>query len=122
MNTTDILRLLIVLLALTAPVLIVVLNHHKRHKLGWGDVLTRIGLGAVFLSMAYGTAEGYTLGLPPGPRLWVAFGALVWVNVGLLVSIQTDRRCIKEEYEAALKAQVYREQSGVQNDVEQGST
>lgn len=108
MTTTDYLRLSIILMALLAPILIVMLNHHKRHRLGWGDVLTRIGLGAVFFAVAYSTAESFIQGLGPAPRLYVLFGALVWVNVGLVVSIREDRRCLKAEYESAKRVQEQR--------------
>jgi hypothetical protein len=95
MDQADILRLAIIFLSLSAPVLIVVLNHHKRHHLNWGDVLTRVGLGGVFLAVAYSTAESYIQGLGLVPRLYVLTGALVWVNVGLLVSIWHDRQAIR---------------------------
>lgn len=95
MDQADILRLVIIVLSLSAPVLIVILNHHKRHHLNWGDVLTRVGLGGVFLAVAYSTAESYIQGLGLVPRLYVLTGALIWVNVGLLVSIWHDRMLIR---------------------------
>jgi hypothetical protein len=91
MDQADILRLIILLLSLLAPVLIVILNHHKRHQLSWGDVLTRIGLGGVFLGIAYSTVESALQGIGLVTRLYVLAGALVWVNTGLLVSIAHDR-------------------------------
>ena len=118
--TAEILRVCIILMALVAPVLIVVLNHHKRHRLGWGDVLTRIGIGGVFLAVAYSTAESFIQGLGAAPRLYVLFGALVWVNVGLLVSINTDRQEIRKENEAA-RRKFQQDTPVVQNDAEQGS-
>lgn len=90
-NQANILRLIIMILSLTAPVLIVVLNHHNRHHLSWGDVLTRVGLGAVFIGIAYGSVEASLDGLGLYTRLYVLTGALIWVNTGLLVSIQHDR-------------------------------
>lgn len=97
MDQADILRLAIIGLSLTAPILIVVLNHNKRHHLSWGDVLTRVGLGVVFLAIAYSTAESYIQGLGLVPRLYVLTGALVWVNVGLLVSIHHDRVLLRND-------------------------
>lgn len=91
MDQAVILRIIIMLLSLLAPVLIVILNHHKRHALSWGDVLTRIGLGAVFLGIAYGAVEASLQGLGLYTRLYVLTGALVWVNTGLVVSIAHDR-------------------------------
>lgn len=90
MDQADILRVIIVILSLTAPVLIIILNHHHRHELSWGDVLTRIGLGAVFLGIAYGAVESSIQGMGLVTRLYVLVGALVWVNTGLLVSIAHD--------------------------------
>lgn len=90
MDTADILRLIIVVLSLIAPVLIIILNHHKRHHLSWGDVLTRIGLGTVFVGIAYGTIEASIQGLGLVTRLYVLVGALIWVDTGLLVSIGHD--------------------------------
>lgn len=95
MDQADILRIAIIILSLMAPMLIIILNHHKRHHLNWGDVLTRVGLGGVFLAVAYSTAESYIQGLGLVPRLYVLTGALVWVNVGLLVSIRHDWAAIK---------------------------
>ena len=97
MDQADILRLAIIGLSLTAQILIVVLNHNKRHHLSWGDVLTRVGLGVVFLAIAYSTAESYIQGLGLVPRLYVLTGALVWVNVGLLVSIHHDRVLLRND-------------------------
>jgi hypothetical protein len=100
MDQADILRTIIAALSLTAPVLIVILNHHNRHHLSWGDVLTRVGLGAVFIGIAYGAVEASLDGLGLYTRLYVLTGALVWVNTGLLVSIAHDRsyrRRYKEE-------------------------
>jgi hypothetical protein len=104
MTQADWLRILIIILALVAPVLIIILNHHKRHQLNWGDVLTRIGLGGVFLAVAYSTLESYLQGVGLVPRLYVLTGALIWVDVGLIASILHDRKCFREEREAALKA------------------
>jgi len=91
MDQADWLRLAITVLSLSAPILIIILNHHKRHQLSWGDVLTRIGLGAVFLGLAYSAVEASLQGLGLYTRLYVLTGALVWVNTGLLVSIAHDR-------------------------------
>jgi hypothetical protein len=104
MTQADWLRVLIIILALAAPVLILILNHHKRHQLNWGDVLTRIGLGGVFLAVAYSTMESYLQGLGLVPRLYVLTGALIWVDVGLIASIRHDQKCLKAEREAVLKA------------------
>lgn len=95
MDQADILRILIALLSLLAPMLIIILNHEKRHHLSWGDVLTRIGLGAVFIGIAYGAMEATVQGLGVYTRLYVLLGALVWVNTGLLVSIAHDRAARK---------------------------
>jgi hypothetical protein len=95
MVQADILRVLIIFLSLTAPVLIIVRNHHKRHRMNWGDVLIRLGVGVTFVAVAYSTAESFIQGLGPGTRLYVLLGALVWVNVGLLVSIFYDRKMDK---------------------------
>lgn len=102
MEQADILRLLIVMLALNAPILIIILNHNKRHILGWGDVLTRVGIGTVFLAIAYSTMESYLQGIGLVFRLYVLTGALVWVNVGLVVSIRADRRALEYERQRAL--------------------
>lgn len=120
MTTTDLLRLSIITMAILAPILIVILNHHKRHRLGWGDVLTRIGIGAVFFAVAYSTAESFIQGLGLAPRLYVLSGALVWVNVGLLVSIHSDRQEIRRENELA-RRKFQQDTPVVQNDAEQGS-
>lgn len=97
MESADVLRLLIILLALTAPVLIVIRNHSKRHHINWGDVLIRMGIGMTFLAVAYSTAEAYIQGLAGATRLYVLVVALIWVNVGLLVSIHHDRKLSKME-------------------------
>lgn len=101
MEQADYLRLVIFVLSINAPILIVILNHNKRHMLGWGDVLTRIGLGAVFLAVAYSTMESYLQGVGLVFRLYVLTGALVWVNVGLVVSIRTDQKALTYERERA---------------------
>lgn len=101
MTQADWLRVIIIILSLTAPVLIVILNHHKRHHLNWGDVLTRVGLGGVFLAVAYSSLESYLQGIGLVPRLYVLTGALVWVDVGLFISIRHDRKSFREEREAA---------------------
>lgn len=111
MDQADILRLLIILLALNAPVLIIILNHNKRHLLGWGDVLTRIGLGTVFLAIAYSTLESYLQGIGLVFRLYVLATALVWVNVGLIVSIRTDHKALEYERERA-QARIAQELQG----------
>lgn len=96
LNTADVLRVCIIVLSVSAPILIIILNHNKRHLLGWGDVLTRIGIGAVFLAIAYSTTESFIQGLPLATRLWVLFVALVWVDFGLTTSILADRQMEKK--------------------------
>lgn len=121
--TADFLRVCIIVMACVAPVLIVILNHSKRHRLGWGDVLTRIGIGGVFFAVAYSTAESFFQGLGLATRLYVLFGALVWVNVGLLSSIRSDRKEIQRENELCRKQKELQAlNSGVQDEEEQGST
>lgn len=96
MDQADVLRLLIIFLALTAPILIIIRNHSKRHHLSWGDVLTRLGVGVSFVAIAYSTAESFIQNASLATRLYVLVAALVWVNVGLAVSIHTDRKLAKE--------------------------
>jgi hypothetical protein len=97
MDQADILRLLIILLALTAPILIIIRNHRKRHHLSWGDVLTRLGVGVTFVAIAYSTAESFIQNASLATRLYVLIAALVWVNVGLASSIIYERKLAKEE-------------------------
>lgn len=95
MDQADVLRLMIIFLALAAPLLIIVRNHSKRHHMNWGDVLIRLGVGVTFLAVAYSTTESYIQGAGIASRLYVLLGALIWVNVGLLVSIMHDRKMSK---------------------------
>lgn len=92
MDEADYLRVCIIILSLTAPILIIIRNHGHRHTMSWGDVLTRVGIGVVFVAVAYSTAESFIAGLGLAPRLYVLLGALIWVNIGLLSSILHDRK------------------------------
>jgi hypothetical protein len=92
MDQADILRILIIFLSLTAPLLIIVRNHSKRHRMNWGDVLIRLGVGVTFVAVAYSTAESFIQGLGFASRLYILLTALIWVNTGLLVSILYDRK------------------------------
>lgn len=100
MDQADILRIMIILLSLTAPILIIVRNHRKRHSISWGDVLTRLGMGVMFVAVAYSTAESFIQNLGLATRLYVLLAALVWVNVGLLSSIRHDHRLSKQQASA----------------------
>lgn len=82
----------VVVSALAGVVMMIVINHPKRKTLDPGFVLSRMGVGALALSIAYGSAESWYLHVPVAPRIWVVVVALIWFDIGMVWTLLEERQ------------------------------
>jgi hypothetical protein len=90
--TALLLRSFIAAGAVAAIVLIIVINHPKRRELSAHYVLTRLGVGALLATIAYGVVEAQIADVPLAPRLFFVAGGLFWLLLGLVITLIDERK------------------------------
>lgn len=82
-DTVLMIRILILGLYFLGIVLVLAINLPIRRMLNFGELMRRLGIGAVLMAGAYATVELHVVGAPLGLRMWLLLVALIWLNIGL---------------------------------------